>query len=208
MVCHVFCQKCTCPIQSPTYTLAIELWEDRALVALLHRNSTCAQLQWVHASKSYTQYPISHSHRVLALSLAEWQRSFLMIHGGVMVQALERCFQSWRTVDLWTSMDQLRSNSRAKVRVGMDRQWEYLPLACLGTRMRILLSKCVTASGTCMWVNHSLVLFQVCTESSQMTHGHISGVNNALLQAMAIQLAMQTEAVSYTHLTLPTIYPV
>lgn len=26
-----------------------------------------------------------------------------------------------------------------------------------------------------------------------MTHGHISGVNNALLQAMAIQLAMQTE---------------
>ena len=34
--------------------------------------------------------------------------------------------------------------------------------------------------------------FQVCTESSQLTHCHISGVNNALLQAMAIQQALKT----------------
>ena len=36
-------------------------------------------------------------------------------------------------------------------------------------------------------------LFQVCTESSQLTHYHISGVNNTLLQAMAIQEALKTE---------------
>ena len=38
-----------------------------------------------------------------------------------------------------------------------------------------------------------LSTMQVCTESSQLTHYHISGVNNALLQAMAIRLVMQTE---------------
>lgn len=33
----------------------------------------------------------------------------------------------------------------------------------------------------------------MCTESSKLTHAHISGVNNAVLQAMAVQLALQTE---------------
>ena len=33
----------------------------------------------------------------------------------------------------------------------------------------------------------------MCTESSKLTHAHISGVNNAVLQAMAIQLALTTE---------------
>ena len=33
---------------------------------------------------------------------------------------------------------------------------------------------------------------QVCTESSKLTHAHVSGVNNAILQAMAINLALQT----------------
>ena len=33
----------------------------------------------------------------------------------------------------------------------------------------------------------------MCTESSKLTHAHVSGVNNAVLQAMAIQLALKTE---------------
>ena len=33
----------------------------------------------------------------------------------------------------------------------------------------------------------------MCTESSKLTHAHVSGVNNAVLQAMAIQLALTTE---------------
>ena len=33
----------------------------------------------------------------------------------------------------------------------------------------------------------------MCSKSSQLTHYHISGVNNALLQAMAIRQALQTE---------------
>ena len=33
----------------------------------------------------------------------------------------------------------------------------------------------------------------MCTESSKLTHAHVSGVNNAVLQAMAIQLALHTE---------------
>ncbi len=33
----------------------------------------------------------------------------------------------------------------------------------------------------------------MCTESSKLTHAHVSGVNNAVLQAMAIQLALRTE---------------
>ena len=32
----------------------------------------------------------------------------------------------------------------------------------------------------------------MCTESSKLTHAHVSGVNNAVLQAMAIQLALKT----------------
>ena len=39
----------------------------------------------------------------------------------------------------------------------------------------------------------STLVFQVCTKSSQLTHSHISGVNNALLQAMAIKQALKTE---------------
>ena len=33
----------------------------------------------------------------------------------------------------------------------------------------------------------------MCTESAKLTHFHISGVNGALLQAMSIKLALQTE---------------
>lgn len=33
----------------------------------------------------------------------------------------------------------------------------------------------------------------MCTGSSKLTHAHVSGVNNALLQAMAIRLALGTE---------------
>ena len=38
-----------------------------------------------------------------------------------------------------------------------------------------------------------ITIFQICTESSKVTHFHPSGINNAMLQAIAIKFALQAE---------------
>ena len=42
-------------------------------------------------------------------------------------------------------------------------------------------------------VEHGFHSPQVCSESSKLTHSHISGVNGALVQAMAVKLALQSD---------------
>ena len=42
---------------------------------------------------------------------------------------------------------------------------------------------------------HCTLSIQICSESAKLTHYHVSGVNGALLQAMAVKLAMQTNSV-------------
>ena len=41
--------------------------------------------------------------------------------------------------------------------------------------------------------DHLIFLFQVCSESSKVTHYHPSGINYAILQAAAVKTAAQTE---------------
>lgn len=41
---------------------------------------------------------------------------------------------------------------------------------------------------------HCTISIQICSKSAKLTHYHVSGVNGALLQAMAVKLAMQTNS--------------
>ena len=41
---------------------------------------------------------------------------------------------------------------------------------------------------------HCTISIQICSESAKLTHYHVSGINGALLQAMAVKLAIQTNS--------------